>query len=87
MQTVYCARSLADARSACTVLAASGIPAHVADQALWEIAGQRPDADVIRVHVDNCSLDKARRVLRAWSEAQNRPRTEASLGKNAGRYK
>lgn len=85
MQTVYRARCLADARSACTALAAIGIPAHIADQELWEIAGQRRDADVIRVLVDNRRLDKARRALRTWSEAHTAPVLSGSLGNSAGK--
>lgn len=66
MQTVYRARCLADARSVCDELAKIGVTAHIADQELWEIAGQRPNADVIRVQVDNIRLDQARRRLRFW---------------------
>jgi hypothetical protein len=80
MQTVYRARNLADARSACTALAAVGIPAHIADQELWEIAGLRQDADVIRVLVDNRRLDKARRALLAWSPAQTTGLVPESAG-------
>jgi hypothetical protein len=68
MQVVYRARSIADARTAKAVLEKAGISAHIADEALWEVAGQRRDADVIRVWVDNRSLDKARRALQGWVE-------------------
>jgi len=66
MQIAYRARSIADARSACGVLVDAGISAHIADQELWDIAGQRRDADVIRVLVDNRRLDKARRTIQSW---------------------
>ena len=67
MQIVYRARGIDDARTAQSLLASVGIDAHIADQALWEVAGQRPEADVIRVLVDNRKLDKARRALREWA--------------------
>jgi hypothetical protein len=70
MQIAYRARCIEDARSAYKLLANAGIEAHIADQALWEIAGQRDDADVIRVLVDNRSLDDARRALRDWIAGQ-----------------
>jgi hypothetical protein len=70
MQVVYRARSIADARKACSVLAEAGITTHIADQALWEVAGQRRDADVIRVLVDNHRLDDARRALQGWVKFQ-----------------
>jgi len=70
MQIVYRARSLAAAQSASSVLAQAGITCHIADEALWNIAGQRAEADVIRVLVDNRLLDHARRALRAWQQAQ-----------------
>jgi hypothetical protein len=73
MQTVYRARCLADARSVSSVLASLGIPAHIADQELWEVAGLRRDADVIRVLVDNHRWDKARRALRDWSPIVQAP--------------
>jgi hypothetical protein len=76
MQIVYRARSIADARRVCGVLAAAQITSHIADQELWEIAGQRPDADVIRVLVDNRSLDKARRLLQGAVEV---PRLESAV--------
>ena len=79
MQTVYRARHLDAARSACSLLEKAGIPTHIADQALWEIAGHRQDADVIRVLVDNRSLDKARRTLRDWIAGQDHPPVERSL--------
>lgn len=66
MQTVFRARCLADARSACDELAKIGVTAHIADRELWEVAGQRLNADVIRVQVDNIRLDEARRRLRFW---------------------
>jgi hypothetical protein len=66
MLVVYHARSLQDARSACELLTGRGIPAHIADQALWEVAGQRQEADEIRIFVDNRRLDQARRVIQAW---------------------
>lgn len=66
MQTVYRARCLADARSVRDELAKIGVTAHIADRELWEVAGRRPSADVIRVQVDNIRLDKARRGLRFW---------------------
>ena len=72
MQVVYRARSIVDARTACDVLANAGIAAHIADQALWAIAGQRPDADVIRVLVDNRRLDKARRTVEGWVQTKTR---------------
>jgi len=70
MQIAYRARHISDARSAHSLLEKAGIAAHIADQELWDIAGQRKDADVIRVLVDNRSLDKARRALRAWIASQ-----------------
>lgn len=72
MQVVYRARSIADARSASGVLAGAGIVSHIADQFLWGVAGQRPDADVIRVLVDNRRLDKARRALEVWAQTRER---------------
>lgn len=72
MQVVYRARSIADARTACGLLADVGIAAHIADQALWSLAGQRQDADVIRVLVDNRRLDKARRALAGWVQTRTR---------------
>lgn len=66
MQIAYRARGIEDARTACSLLASVGIDAHIADQGLWEVAGNRPEADVIRVLVDNRKLDKARRALRDW---------------------
>jgi hypothetical protein len=68
MQTVFRARSLADANSARDVLVASGIPAHVADQSHWDTIGELPGANVIRVLVDNRGLDHARRVVAAWKK-------------------
>jgi hypothetical protein len=80
MQIVYRARHIADARSACTVLERAGIAAHIADQELWEVAGQRQTADVIRVLVDNRSLDKARRALREFvAEQAQHPSIERSV--------
>lgn len=80
MQIAYRARRIADARTACSLLASAGIDAHIADQALWEVAGQRQEADVIRVLVDNRSVDKARRALRAWIEGHGiDPTSERSL--------
>lgn len=67
MQIAYRARGIEDARTACSLLASVGIDAHIADQGLWEVAGHRPEADVIRVLVDNRKLDKARRALRDWA--------------------
>jgi hypothetical protein len=58
MQIVYRARGIEDARTACSLLASVGIDAHIADQGLWEVAGHRPEADVIRVLVDNPSWTK-----------------------------
>ncbi|HET8935405.1 MAG TPA: hypothetical protein VFN67_18285 [Polyangiales bacterium] len=52
------------------MLASAGIDAHIADETLWEVAGQRQEADVIRVLVDNRRLDKARRALRAWAASR-----------------
>lgn len=66
MQIAYRARGIEDARAACSLLAAAGIDAHIADQPLWDVAGQRLEADVIRVLVDNRKLDNARRALRDW---------------------
>jgi hypothetical protein len=66
MQIVYRARCIADARSIRDILTGLGISAHIADQELWEIAGQRPDADVIRVLVDNHRADRARRAIADW---------------------
>ena len=71
MQIAYRARRIADARSACSLLEKAGIAAHIADQALWEVAGERQGADVIRVLVDNRALDKARRALRDWVAPQD----------------
>jgi len=73
MQVAYRARRIDDARAACSLLEKAGIAAHIADQALWEIAGQRQDADVIRVLVDNRSLDRARRALREWIASLEHP--------------
>jgi hypothetical protein len=70
MQVVYHARTIADARKACSVLTEAGIATHIADQELWDIAGQRQDADVIRVLVDNHRLDDARRALQGWTKTQ-----------------
>ena len=66
MQIAYRARGIEEARGVCSMLASAGIDAHIADEALWEVAGQRQEADVIRVLVDNRRLDKARRALREW---------------------
>jgi hypothetical protein len=66
MQIAYRARGIQDARSARSLLESAGIDAHIADESLWEIAGERAEADVIRVLVDNRKLDKARRALRDW---------------------
>jgi Putative prokaryotic signal transducing protein len=68
MQVVFRARNLADANRARDVLVASGIPAHVADQALWETIGELSGAHAIRVWVDNRGLDHARRVVAAWKK-------------------
>jgi hypothetical protein len=73
MQTVYRARSHADACNARTVLAGIGISSHIADKELWELAGTRRDADIIRVLVDNRRLDQARRALRDWMRARFEP--------------
>lgn len=67
MQIAYRARGIDDARTACSLLQSVGIDAHIADQTLWEVAGSRQEADVIRVLVDNRKLDKARRALRDWA--------------------
>lgn len=73
MQIAYRARCIADARDIHAVLAGAGITAHIADQALWDIAGQRRDADVIRVLVDNRRLDKARRAIQCWVQTRRTP--------------
>lgn len=74
MQIAYRARGIEDARTACSLLASVGIDAHIADQGLWEVAGSRPEADVIRVLVDNRKLDKARRALRDWATGRDNHR-------------
>lgn len=67
MQIAYRARGIEEARGACSLLASAGIDAHIADQTLWDVAGQRAEADVIRVLVDNRRLDNARRALREFA--------------------
>lgn len=65
MRVVRSSTSHADAQSARAVLNGSGISAHIADEALWN-AGELRGMAVIRVMVDNRSLERARRVLREW---------------------
>lgn len=62
MQVVHRAKTLADAQNARDILDACGIPSHVGDEALWE-TGWSPGSELIRVMVDNRSLDAARRAL------------------------
>ena len=67
MQTVHRAASYTEACSASETLSRCGIASHIADEELWgdsACAG----AKVIRVMVDNRSLDRARRSLMAWKK-------------------
>lgn len=80
MHIAYRARGIEDARTAVSLLASIGIDAHIADQSLWEVAGHRPEADVIRVLVDNRELDRARRALRDWATGrENNQTSERSI--------
>jgi hypothetical protein len=69
MQIVYRARSLADANRARDFLVNLGISAHVADENRWNVEGQLPSNEMIRVMVDNRRLDSARRALHNWKPA------------------
>lgn len=65
MHIVYRARRLADAHTACSLLATHGIDSHIADPT------PQKDTDVILVCVDNRTFDKARRALRDWAAGQD----------------
>jgi hypothetical protein len=65
MRIAHRATSLADAEMARDVLAATGIPAHIADRGLWD-SGLLSGSEVIRVMVDNGAQDRARRALDVW---------------------
>ena len=62
MRIAHRATSLADAQNARAILVGLGIPAHIADEALWN-NGELSGTDVIRVMVDNRAQDRARRAL------------------------
>ena len=64
MLIVYRAQNSDDARTACDVLAAAGITAHIPDpQHTSHAAGQ---LEIVAVLVDNRCLGPARRALQRW---------------------
>ena len=69
MRIAHRARSLADAQNARDVLLALGIPAYIADEALWS-TGSLPGGELIRVMVDNRAQDRARLALVEWHKQE-----------------
>ena len=65
MRIAHRATSLSDAQRARDILIGIGIPAHIADQELWDQA-VLSGTEVIRVMVDNRAQDRARRAIELW---------------------